>query len=64
MCDDCQAHYCYPYFSVCSGPDQRDYKSQYKRQCIIIEELLAAGAKDEDLGQPSLPDIPEKCAQV
>jgi len=46
------------------GPDQRDYKSQYKRQCIIIEELLAAGAKDEDLGQPSLPDIPEKCAQI
>ena len=50
--------------SVCSGPDQLDYKSQYKRQCIIIEELLAAGAKDEDLGQPFLPDIPEKCAQV
>jgi len=46
------------------GPDQEDYKIQYKRHCIIIEELLEAGAQDDDLAQPFLPDIPDKCAQI
>ena len=60
---DCKAQNYY-ILSLCSGPDQEDYKIQYKRHCIIIEELLEAGAQDDDLAQPFLPDIPDKCAQV
>ena len=44
--------------SVCSG---RGYKRQYKDYCIMIEELLEAGAEDDQL---FLPDIPDKCAEV
>ena len=52
------------FLSLYSGPDQEDYKIQYKRHCIIIEELVEAGAQDDDLAQPLLPNIPDKCAQV
>ena len=49
---------------ACSGPSSRDYKMQFKRHCVIIEELLDAGAEDDELGKSSLPDIPDKCEEV
>ena len=50
---------------ACPGPDEpKIYKKQYKRHCVIIEELLEAGAEDDELGNSIFPDIPDKCAEV
>ena len=50
---------------ACPGPDEpKIYKKQYKRHCVIIEELLEAGAQDDELVNSILPDIPDKCPEV